>query len=114
MNLKQLQHEVHAWTLENFEPLDSVYSLLGVVEEVGELAHSVLKSKQGIRGTLIEHRFKQKDAIGDIVIFLLDYCNKRGFDLEEILEETWNEVKQRDWKKFKYDGVSARTSGGTA
>lgn len=38
-----------------------------------------------------------------------------GWDLQEIVENTWNVVKQRDWTKNKKDGVTTATggSGGT-
>jgi len=73
-------------------------SLLGLIEELGELAHSHLKEQQGIR-TSEDHVAKAKDAIGDIVIFLADYCNARVFNLALIIKETWEQVRKRDWKR---------------
>ena len=70
---------------------------------MGELAHAHLKEEQGIR-TGENHIALAKDSIGDIIIFLADYCSARGFDLQEIIEETWAEVKQRDWKKDPIKG----------
>src|SRR5690606_9697949 len=55
--------------------------LLGVVEEVGELAHAHLKATQGIRGTREELRAEAADAVGDVVIYLLSYCNATGLNL---------------------------------
>ena len=46
-------------------------SLLGVLEELGELAHSHLKAAQKIRGTDEEHVRAGRDAIGDTTIYLL-------------------------------------------
>jgi len=78
-------------------------SLLGAVEELGELAHAHLKQEQGIRGTAAEHEEKAKDAVADVVIFLSDYCSKRGFEFQAIIEKTWAEVKKRDWRKNPLD-----------
>lgn len=45
--------------------------------------------------------------IGEIYWALGDYCRHRDWDIMEILIETWNEVKQRDWTKNKVDGSAA-------
>ena len=96
---KTLQDEVAEWSRTNFG--DNIknppyLALFGVVEELGELAHTVVKSTQGIR-TTENHREKQKDAIGDIVIFLLDYCSRENLDLVTIVKDIWEKVRQRDW-----------------
>lgn len=83
----------------------------GMVEELGELAHALLKKEQGIRGTPEEHDVAAKDAVGDLVVYMADFCERRGWNLQEIVETTWNVVKQRDWTKNKHDGVQA--SGGS-
>ena len=93
--LQTLQKEIGDWNRVNFVgdlPLDK---FLGVVEEVGELSHAILKRKQGVRGTPQELYEKELDAIGDIMIFLLGYCNLAGHDLSDILENTWAQVRQR-------------------
>lgn len=78
---------------------DDLRPLLKAQDSVGRLAHALLKQKQGIRGTKEEHEAKAKDAVGDIVIFLLDVCNRRGWSFAEIVAETWAEVRKRDWTK---------------
>ncbi len=97
-SLKVLQIENKEWANHNFPNKKSWQPLLGVVEEVGELAHAHLKATQKIRGNE-QLRYLAIDAIGDVVIYLADYCNQMGFDLEEIVKMTWKQVKQRDWKK---------------
>lgn len=104
MNLKTLQVENKAWAEYNFPGYEDYYPLLGIFEECGELAHAMLKIKQGIRGTKEDHEAKAKDAIGDIVIFLACYCNAMGFDLQECVEQAWAQVKKRDWRKNPVDG----------
>jgi NTP pyrophosphatase (non-canonical NTP hydrolase) len=84
--LKKLQPEQAAWAKRNFgDRISALQGLLGVVEEVGELAHAVLKKWQGIRGTPEEHDEAIKDACADVVIFMLDYCNMEGFELYDAL-----------------------------
>lgn len=99
--LGNLQNDLREWTSRNFPDATSEQQLLGVCEEVGELCHAVLKQKQGIRGTVEELMDKERDAIGDIVIFLANYCNMRGFDLAKCIAFAWEEVKDRDWNKHR-------------
>lgn len=96
--LIDLQEQVKVWADRNFGERKPYQPLLGVSEEVGELCHAHLKAEQGIRGTAEEHRAAAMDAIGDIVIYLADYCNVNGYGLAECIEETWNRVSQRNWK----------------
>lgn len=99
----QLQREHARWAKRNFPDKDPYEPLLGVMEEVGELSHAHLKAVQGIRGTKEEHAEKAKDAIGDIIVFLADYCTENGYDMQEIVETVWAEVRRRDWKKNPVD-----------
>jgi len=104
LTLRQLQEEQRPWVEHNFPGREAYYPLLGAVEELGELAHAHLKQLQGIRGTDQEHEDAAKDAVGDVVVFLADYCSARGFDFQDILNETWAKVKQRDWRKDPVGG----------
>lgn len=66
-----------------------ISSLLGVIEEVGEIAFAVLtKDPKEI-----------EDGIADTFVYLLDFCARNGYDGEKSLKTTWEKVKQRDWKK---------------
>jgi hypothetical protein len=111
MDLAQLQAEHIPWRKRNFPdtaPITAAENdLIGAFEEMGELAHSNLKRRQGIRGTEAEHAAAERDAIGDIIIYLSGYCIERGFSLAECVERAWAEVKDRDWQKNKGDGVNA-------
>jgi len=104
VNLRDLQKEVGEWSRQNFPNNKSYHPLLGVVEEVGELSHAHLKSEQGIRGTKVEHITAKIDAIGDIIIYLCDYCERNGLVLDACIGATWEEVKKRNWKKNNKDG----------
>lgn len=96
--LLQLQVEVADWSNKNFPDNKPYHPLLGVMEEVGELTHAHLKQEQGIR-TNENHIANKEDAIGDIIIYLADYCSRNNIDMDGAVQSTWNKVKQRDWQK---------------
>ena len=98
INLNKLQAEMYEWTKYNFPEALPYQPILGLIEELGELAHAHLKQEQKIRMNE-DHEAQKKDAIGDIVIFLIDYCNRNGFNLENCIIETWKEVQKRDCQK---------------
>jgi NTP pyrophosphatase (non-canonical NTP hydrolase) len=100
-----LQREHREWSDRNFGHQPRYHSLLGVVEELGELAHAHLKAEQGIRAGAELYKVKAKDAIGDIVIFLAGYCSANGFDLEDAVRETWEDAKERAWKANPDNGA---------
>jgi NTP pyrophosphatase (non-canonical NTP hydrolase) len=167
-DMNGLRDEVGKWASENFEVHNP---LLGLIEEVGELAHCFLKRSQKIRGFENPKVFEElaKDAIGDIGIYaahfasihnlnldldiiqstcLKDYTSDRqrktginhffltilsnltrlnppmqyafdlflwsvanlalseGFDMVSITIETWDSVKQRDWKANHHTGIT--------
>lgn len=104
MTLFQLQAENKEWADRNFPGYEFYQPILGLMEELGELCHAELKRTQGIRGDAQKHEGAAKDAVGDIVIFLANYCSARGFDMQSIVEETWERVKKRDWQKDPVNG----------
>ena len=161
--VNRVKVEQREWSLRNFGRHPAADPAIGVVEELGELAHAVLKKRQGIRGTTEEHDAAARDAVGDIAIYLLDvvnsissrivsplrtppstvpllflsasvgalsmhvgqenfaaavnvvesilntlntYCAQMGWNFAEILDETWDQVKKRDWKAAPTDGQS--------
>jgi NTP pyrophosphatase (non-canonical NTP hydrolase) len=108
MDLDNFQNKVTKWVKYNFSETyqDKYKPLLGIVEEVGELSHAHLKMEQGIRGTKCEHLDAKMDAIGDIMVYLADYCERNGLCLEDCVRTAWAEVERRDWIKFPQNGVS--------
>lgn len=90
----ELQAETKEWASRNFPNTKPYQPLLGIVEEVGELAHAHLKMEQGIRDVSDNDKV---DAVGDIIVFLADYCNRNSIDLQYAIEKTWSEVRKRDW-----------------
>jgi NTP pyrophosphatase (non-canonical NTP hydrolase) len=165
--MSEIQIEQRAWSERNFGTHPSWHPLLGMQEEAGELAHAYLKRAQGIRGTKEQHDAAIKDAIGDIMIYLMDFCSCLGvqlvdewferatlfdsmshrpliaiqanvgvfsrnwllgltdqtvvlqafiarlqefcssesIDLKAVVNETWETVSKRDWKKNATDGT---------
>ena len=102
---RDLQEEVANWSQANFDNQVPYHALLGIAEEVGELSHAHLKMEQGIRGTSDEHMAEKVDAVGDILIYLADYCQRSGINLEHAVWKTWQQVKERNWKKDADNGT---------
>ena len=116
MKLAELQRQVADWVAHNFpsDGHDSYQSLLGVTEEVGELAHAHLKGEQCIRGTAAEHEAAARDAVGDVTIYLIQYCIRRGWSFAECVEQVWAEVQQRDWRRYPDTGRPGGAVGPSA
>lgn len=95
---QQMEHET--WQRQNFgEAATAANSFLGMVEELGEMAHAMLKHAQEIRGMGAKHALLEKviDAHCDLIIFSYGVANDLGYDLEGELEKTWARVKNRNW-----------------
>jgi NTP pyrophosphatase (non-canonical NTP hydrolase) len=104
LQLTQLQTERDQWVLDNF-PGDALEnSILGAAEEIGELSHHFLKLRQGIRGNTEEHVEGMLDSVADCVIFLAGVCSHLGTDYGELVNDTWAQVKERDWVNDPQDG----------
>lgn len=156
---QRLVSERNEWVAKNFPGPDMPNTMLGVIEEMGELVHHHLKEDQNIRGDDKYHQDEAQDAIGDLVVYLLGvmnfigyvpnyglhpklepqvdasnllltlasevgdlarrpsqydvnrvlismmrYCSARGWDFDQIVLETWDKVKQRDWTKDRMAG----------
>lgn len=95
--IRSLQEEHQRWLSHNFPQQRQHQPLLGIVEELGELAHVHLKSEQGIREGAEDTFDLTRDALGDIFVYMLSYANSNHVDLEDAIVETWTRVKKRDW-----------------
>lgn len=102
--LQRVQFQLIPWQAYNFPGRPSWQPLLGAVEEIGELAHAFLKLSQGIRGTRVAHLEAMEDAIGDTIVFLCDFGNSQGIDVERALDRTWEKVRHRDWQRSRATG----------
>jgi NTP pyrophosphatase (non-canonical NTP hydrolase) len=88
MDWTTLLAERNEWVAHNF-PNPHVpnpgESILGIMEEVGELSHAYLKSAQNIRGDRTQHEEDAKDAVADITIYLLGVMNIYGLPSDNLL-----------------------------
>lgn len=50
-----------------------------------------------------DHDDRMRDAIGDIVIYLLGFCTLNQIDVDECIEMAWSEVKKREWTQNHSD-----------
>ena len=100
------QKELARWQNKNFSSeLNKIeYMALGMAEEVGEICHSILKGKQGIREGADGNDLTMKiaDDFADTVIFGIQLMSCLGLDAEQIITNTINNVVlKRDWTKSK-------------
>ncbi|KKN53802.1 hypothetical protein LCGC14_0598950 [marine sediment metagenome] len=95
------QKELKKWQLANFGDSNSSDMTLGMAEEVGELAHWILKRKQGIREGANGGDFKDEisDAFADVVIYGIQLLSDEGLDAEEAFTKTVAKVLNRNWKE---------------
>lgn len=106
MCIDLIQDELKKWLDHNFPDSTADQQFFGIVEEVGELSHAELKHKQGIRGYNDEKAMAEiKDAVGDIAIYLINYCNRKGIVFADCVEIAYNEIMKRDWQENKNTGV---------
>ena len=95
--LQDLQGCVYKWQQYNFEKdQDIEYTLMGICEESGELCHAQLKLEQNIRGSAEEHEEEMFDAVGDMMIYIMNYMSGMGWVLNpfsplESVEKTDNQ-----------------------
>ena len=83
--LQDLQVCLYDWQNYNFgENQDNDLTLLGIFEESGELCHAQLKLEQNIRGDAEFHDIEMADAIGDLVIYSMNYLSGRGESIRSI------------------------------
>lgn len=97
INLKQ--KELNEWQHRNFNNCFPEDMLIGMTEELGELAHAFLKHKQGIREYANGGDVKDKiaDAFGDVIVYGCQLLSVLGIDAEKAIETTVTEVLNRDW-----------------
>ena len=95
-----LQVQLTRWQAKNFGGANAFQMLAGVVEEVGELAHALLKHDQKIRGFEDDVKYREAagDAIADAVVYLNQLSTLLRLDFGTLVSGTAHEVMQRDWK----------------
>lgn len=109
-SLNLFQQDVESWcSRQPFANPPPHQPLLGVLEELGELAHAHLKNEQKIRGYDDPQKTLEakKDAVGDMMVYLVNYCEVNGLRLGDCLEHAWSQVRTRDWTKNSATGKAA-------
>lgn len=93
------QRELNEWQKKNFGVSQVEDMVLGMAEEVGELAHWILKRKQGIREASNGGDCKEEiaDAFADVVVFGIQAMSYEGIDAEKAFSNTVKEVLARDF-----------------
>lgn len=87
-----LQKEIFDWCMKNFSENKTTEQLIneqivGMIEELGELAHGILKQEQQIR--LNENHLEEiEDAIGDILVFGMNLLSLLDIDSSKIVIES--------------------------
>ena len=96
------QKDLADWAEKNFgERKADVYKcVLGMMEELGELSHWLLKRSQGIREPSDGRDCKSEigDAFADVVIYGIQAMNCEGIDAETVIKDTIEKVLKRDRK----------------
>lgn len=102
INLRQ--KELADWQEKNFgsKTKSSEWQFMGMVEEMGELGHALLKKKQGIRNMTHED---VADAFADTIIYGIQIMTAEGIDAEKAIKDTIDKVLQRDWIKYPSNGI---------
>lgn len=97
-SLRRIQAQVGEWRKAAYPDTATLeLQTIGVAEEVGELAHAVLKFKQGIRGyDLDKTQIEAADAIGDIIIYAMGVADCLGINVEDALFKTAQHVINRN------------------
>jgi NTP pyrophosphatase (non-canonical NTP hydrolase) len=86
--MNELQEKVFDWFITNFGSSKSedeliVQQMVGMIEELGELSHSMLKLEQNIRKDE-EHIVNLEDSIGDILVFALNLLSLLDIKIEDV------------------------------
>lgn len=89
--LEQMRAEQEVWSNRNFPNNQPYHPLLGLVEEVGELSQAAWQfamKKRGLRvvpeDTFTKEVAAVKDAIADVMVYLVDYCTRAKISIKDI------------------------------
>lgn len=99
--INTVQAQFKEWSQKNFGPLPDTFHITKLTEEVGEAAHAVVRLYHQSQGKKVNPKSEDnlKDALGDIMIILMNLANNHGWSLATIFRETANEVLARDYSK---------------
>lgn len=78
----------------------------GMVMAVGALSKAYLKREQGIRQQTVSYTMYTMQGVSAIIQFLKQYCRSADIDFDDAVMETWEMVRQRNWKENPETGGS--------
>lgn len=98
MDLPVLEQAVIRWHNDRnlIDGSTNQAQLVKLMEEVGELAKALTKENQ-------YSNYQTADAIGDILVVLINIANRKKLDLRVCLHRAYNEIKDRKGKMV--DGI---------
>lgn len=87
MNFYEFQLKVKNWATERgiYKHSTSTAQLLKGISEMGELADAQIK----------DNKADKIDAVGDVLVCLVNYCAMEGITMDEAWEAAWNQIKDR-------------------
>ena len=85
--MKDFITNVQNWASERgiYDHSTGTAQLLKAISEIGELADAHAKNDIP----------EMKDAVGDVLVCLVNYCKLEGLDLMQCCDGAWNEIKDR-------------------
>lgn len=108
--LTEMMKDIQAWSTQNFGDNKGIHEfgpLVGMMEELGELSHAVLKKHQDIRhedwqGVDYLGHTPAEDALADIFVYALDFAWRVGIqDPQQLLESVlYKQVLKRRWREL--------------
>lgn len=104
-SMDAIQADITAWQIYNFPNSTEMQVYCGMGEEVGEVLRAVTKRSDGIRGTREDWTRELKKELGDVLIKCFDAARYEGWSLQEVLEERWAVVRERDWQRYPETGL---------
>lgn len=87
------------------ENLDSLHMILGIFTEAGELADAFKKFfayDKEIDWTNVE------EELGDLMFYVVGFCNINGFELEDIFQKNYNKLHTRYKNGFNKEEANNR------
>jgi NTP pyrophosphatase (non-canonical NTP hydrolase) len=106
-SLRSFQEDVAEWCDRNFPTATIDDQVMKMVEEFGELCHAIQMHRFKIRDGADQDlaHVQMVDAVGDMTVILAGIASKLNIDLQKAVNQTWAQVRERDWVKYPEKGV---------
>ncbi|KRK40827.1 MazG-like family protein [Loigolactobacillus bifermentans] len=89
VQLYNLTENIQMWSeARRLDKQDPTKQLIKMQEELGELAQGYLKEKPA----------QVIDSLGDLLVVITIFCQQEDLELAEVLQEAWNQIKDRHGK----------------